>query len=150
MPICTTCKREDVKFSKNKTRSNGYNNECQVCHKGRLREYRMKPMGRAHSLNSAMRSRCKKKGLECTISVDYIAKKIAGGVCEVTGIPFDLSTDGTRVNNRSFCPSVDRIDPSLGYTEDNVQIVVWIYNRAKGVCGHGDVMKLVEALSNGS
>jgi hypothetical protein len=39
------------------------------------------------------------------------------------------------------------VGDQAGYTANNVQIVVWLYNRAKGDGTHEDVMQLVEALS---
>jgi len=47
-----------------------------------------------------------------------------------------------------FCPSLDRVDSSKGYTKDNVQLVCRIYNTAKGNGTKEDVMKMVDALKD--
>ncbi len=43
-------------------------------------------------------------------------------------------------------PSIDRIVPSEGYTDENTQVVVWAYNAAKGIGTSNDVMILARAL----
>jgi len=102
---------------------------------------------RAAALLRAIRNRSLKKGVACDIDKDWLLERLTTGVCEVTGIPFNLDMDSTE---RSFIPSLDQVIPSGGYTKKNTQVVVWIYNAAKGVDDHHAVMKLVEALSNGS
>lgn len=42
---------------------------------------------------------------------------------------------------------MDRKVPQKGYTPENVQMVVWIYNAAKWTGTHEDVMVLVRALA---
>jgi len=59
-----------------------------------------------------------------------IQKRIDAGFCELTGIAFDLN------GSRSFnSPSIDRIDPSLGYTYDNIRIICFAMNSALGNWG---------------
>lgn len=45
-----------------------------------------------------------------------------------------------------FAPSLDRVDPKLGYVTTNVQVVCWSYNQAKGQWDHQDVLVLARAL----
>lgn len=45
-----------------------------------------------------------------------------------------------------FAPSLDKINPALPYTKENTQVVVWIYNRAKGPNAHEDVLVLANSL----
>ena len=70
--------------------------------------------------------------------------KLNVGICEVTGIPF---TYGLNARN-PWSPSLDRIDPSVGYTLENTRVVVWIYNAAKNVFSDSDVMLMAHALVN--
>lgn len=81
------------------------------------------------------------------LTKEWIAEKLIAGSCEVTGITFDLNRDG-RGNGykKSFAPSLDRTNCELGYTQDNVKIVVWAYNGAKGTGSHEEVMLLAKAL----
>ena len=103
---------------------------------------RNNPFYRAGRLVADARMRAKQRNLPCDITTENIAERIQRGKCEVTGVPFELS----RIPQRAWCPSLDRINPVLGYTQDNIQVVAWIYNAAKGVHGHAEVIKLAEAL----
>jgi hypothetical protein len=78
------------------------------------------------------------------LTLEWLSERIAKGYCEVTGISFD--TKGHGAPARPFTPSLDRIDPSKPYTQSNTQVVVWIYNRAKGVHSHNDVVTMAKAL----
>lgn len=44
-----------------------------------------------------------------------------------------------------FAPSIDRINNDLGYTKDNCQMVVWIYNCSKNVFTNEDLYKMCKA-----
>lgn len=85
----------------------------------------------------------RRKKIEFNITFEDIFEKIEKGYCEVTNIPFEYT--GVRYN--PFAPSIDKIDPTKGYTKDNIQVVCLIYNRAKGINHHRDVIKMVRALS---
>lgn len=101
------------------------------------------PRYRASRLLVDARQRAKKSGLESDLDLDWVTSRIEKGLCQVTGISFDLSPS---VPARPFTPSLDRINPKLGYMKDNTQVVCWIYNRAKGVHNHSAVVTLAEAL----
>ena len=103
---------------------------------------------RARSLVTGTKQRAAKKGIDHDITNEWLLERLERGVCEVTGIPFTFTTGEIKGGHRSFTPSLDRTDPTKGYTKDNTKVVVWIYNGAKGVGTHEDVMKLVEALAN--
>lgn len=103
--------------------------------------YRRTPRGRAARLHSGAKARARNVGVEFALTVEWIQAKIEEGHCEVSGLPFDL-----RNGRRPFAPSLDRTDPNKGYTADNVKVVVWCYNAAKGTATHSDVLTLAEAL----
>lgn len=88
-------------------------------------------------------------GVKCDLSYRWIRDKIDNGFCEVTGIPFnyDYHNENEKLKfTNPWAPSIDRINSLGGYTKDNCQMVVWIYNRAKGEDKHEDVLKVAEAL----
>jgi hypothetical protein len=79
---------------------------------------------------------------------EWIEEKINIGVCEATGISFDLETrrlDAHALN--PWVPSLDRIDSSKPYLKENVQIVVYMYNVCKAEFSHEDVVKFAKMLS---
>lgn len=130
-------------FHRSPVNADGRNTECKTCVAKRAAlEYQARirtAAGRTQSLFNGARCRARDRGLEFTLTREWIAAAIEEGVCQVTGIPFDFSC-------RSFCPSLDRTDASGGYTPENVKVTCWLYNRAKGVGGHQDVMRMVHAL----
>ena len=159
MKVCADCREAKAldQFGKDKRRKDGLNVYCRACVRARSRRsrevpcYRQRhnewrraarttPRGRASRLITDARTRSE----IVTISLDWVAERLAKGTCEVTGIPFDLHSTGAPA--APFTPSLDQRTPGQGYTPENTQVVVWVYNRAKGVHDHAVVMRLAEAL----
>jgi len=90
---------------------------------------------------AAAKSRAKERGLNFDLKLKDLG---APTHCAVTGIEFDM-TKSFREGN-IFVPSLDRIDPSLGYVRGNVRVVIHGYNLAKHTGTDGDVMRFAEAL----
>ena len=101
--------------------------------------------GRAVKLYCSAHQRAKKFGSSITIDTAWVEGRLMIGYCKVTGLPFTMEPNK---NGRTspLSPSLDRIDSSKGYTEDNVQVVVWIYNNAKSHWGVGALHALARAL----
>ena len=138
--VCGETKR-CKNFPKQKS-GDGFQNICNVCRYERAKmrkETRSSsnpslPDGlraKANSLCSGARSRSKKKGLDFDIDIDLIEDKLRYGLCEKTGIPFrfDVNENGAR---SIYAATIDRIVPSLGYVDDNIQVVIMGYNGLKG------------------
>jgi hypothetical protein len=52
--------------------------------------------------------------------------------CAYTGIPLEFARGGSYVNKTNpMIATMDRIDSNLPYTKDNVELVIWEYNRFK-------------------
>lgn len=158
MKVCSKCKttKEVSQFYKSKDRPDGLCLQCKTCMQANAKkrrasgqeslvqqlwrqQARLTPAYRAGRLVAGAKQRT-----TCTLTMEWVRDKIAAGYCEVTGIPFDLEGHGAPA--RSFSPSLDRINPDEGYTPENTQVVAWIYNRAKGVQDHQDVLTLARAL----
>lgn len=92
-----------------------------------------------------IKRRAKRKGIAFTLTLDRVRSAIESGVCEVTGIKFDLESYGPKKRS-PWAPSVDRINPELGYTDDNVRVVVTIYNLAKSNFKADDLSRLARAI----
>lgn len=65
--------------------------------------------------------------MEFSLSPEWLEARLRMGRCVKTGIEFDLTVT-TEQHANPFAPSIDRLDCSEGYTEQNCRLVVWIYN----------------------
>lgn len=101
---------------------------------------------RAGVLLRGAKRRAEEKQIEFSLDKEWVMERLAAGKCEVTGLEFDLgeSTGNTR---HPHTPSLDRVDSRLGYTKQNTQAVVWIYNCAKSEWTLEQFMILVKALA---
>jgi len=79
------------------------------------------------------KERAKLRDLEFNLSIDWIYEQISSGKCSVTGIDYQFS------EFNPFQPSIDRIDRHKGYTQDNCQAVVLMYNYCKNRFTDADV-----------
>lgn len=70
-----------------------------------------------------------------------IQDRINAGRCELSGILFDL--ESVKAWN---IPSIDRIEPALGYTPDNIRIVCFALNTAMGDWGFDKLAEIVDAV----
>lgn len=89
---------------------------------------------RAKTLYYSARHRAKKKNIPFELTVDWIELKLKEGVCERTGINFEIKKYSKRegfskVNKLS--PSLDQTIPSAGYTVENVKVVCDQFNKMK-------------------
>lgn len=72
------------------------------------------------------RDRAKKNGQDFNIRVvDVIIPRL----CPYLDIP--LNTDKGRGRNQIDCPTLDRVNSALGYTEHNTQVISWKANKMK-------------------
>lgn len=100
---------------------------------------------KASNLVRYARRRARLKGLTFEITKEWVEARIRSFYCEATGLPFDLTKIPGRRN--PYGPSLDRKDPSQGYTRENTQVVVWIYNTLKSDFGEEEVSLLVQRLA---
>jgi hypothetical protein len=101
------------------------------------KEYRENKINSIHSIavsllcHTRRRSITNKHCQNFNLTLNWLKDKISNGVCEVTGIPFDINNK-TEYRVNPFYPSIDKINPKNGYTIDNCRLVCYIYNIAKG------------------
>ena len=68
--------------------------------------------------------------MDFNLDLDWLYKRLY--FCERTGIEFNIGYNGSNYSDRDLrTPSIDKINPELGYTKDNCQIVCWWYNVSK-------------------
>lgn len=66
------------------------------------------------------------------------------GKCEVTGLAFEFESLGAGPNPRSA--SIDRIDPSRGYTQGNARFILFAVNALKGRGTDQQMFMIAEAI----
>ena len=93
------------------------------------------------------RSRAKRKDIPFTLTHKEITERISTGMCEVTSLPFTFPTSEKGERN-PWQPSLDQKILGKGYTSENTQVVVLIYNMAKDVFTDENVKTLSRALLN--
>ena len=93
-------------------------------------------------------SRIKKYGLPGTAPTiaDLVTLWNAqGGKCAITGRPLACSESGAANE-----VSVDQIDARRGYGPDNIQLVEWAVNRAKGDLSMDEFLSMCRAVLEGA
>ena len=75
------------------------------------------------------RRRCRLKGLPFDLTLDWALSQAEAQEfrCCLTGIEFFAKHQAKSALN-PYAPSIDRVDPKGGYTQDNVRIVVFALN----------------------
>ena len=100
------------------------------------------PKWRMRKLVAMAKNRAAKKLLDFDIDGDYMMT-LWTGECAVTGVQLDLHNCGYR-RVSPYAPSIDRIEPELGYTIGNVRIVCYQANVAISEFGLRQFHKFVE------
>jgi len=96
------------------------------------------------------RKRAKQKGMEFNLSPEWILEEYdrMGGRCAVTGLYFNLKNDERYQKNPLF-PSVDRIDSSGDYTQDNCRLVCVCANYAMNEWGEWTLFDMARGIAEG-
>jgi hypothetical protein len=132
----------------------GYRGTCRVCENKWVRTKKpwdsdskrryqrdVRNRRRGLSLTTDAKQRAKAKGLPFALDWRNIQARIDGGVCEVTGIPFDL------FHPKSWnAPSLDQIVPGLGYTPSNTRVIIYALNAMANNWGFSTILKVADAL----
>jgi hypothetical protein len=162
MKKCSICKetKELSEFwirtwkTKNGEKKEGLRADCKSCagsnHKKNYTAQLQNgdPWKLAGELLNRMRDRTKKHGYSEPVDFtkEEVVEIITNGKCAITGFPFRLGTTGTNKEKNPFNPSPDRIDNSKGYSKDNVQWVVFIYNTMRNSFDDKDVLLFINHL----
>ena len=98
-------------------------------YKERRKKWRSSPSSRAREMIASSKWAAKKKCIPYDIDRAWLMPKLESGICELTGIPFQLEPlDDGRQN--PYTASLDRIVPSKGYVKGNVRVILWALNAA--------------------
>lgn len=122
---------------------------CKTCHCLRERIYRLddpdkvwlresRRRGKYLTYYAARRARDKGLPFDLDKHIEDINDRVLKGECELTGIHFDLKRNGEKWRS----PSIDRVEPDLGYVYSNIRIILWGLNSALGTWGE-DVFSFI-------
>lgn len=109
------------------------------------RAYYYGPRGTITALLSNAHDRARRAGVPFSLPRGWVAGRLERGVCEVTGLPFERTPRG-RSRCNPFAPSIDRIEPALGYAPANCRLVCFIFNQARSDFGDGVLLTMARAL----
>jgi hypothetical protein len=137
--------RQMLHYYKDVERSRKRSRERSAEFRARFKYSELRARNPARHLYWACFSRAKKKGLEMSLTQEWIAARYKKG-CAVTGIPF---ADGGTVGNSTKSASIDRIDNSKGYTQGNCRLVLYSVNMFKGTMTDVDMREIAAAIVAG-
>lgn len=91
--------------------------------------------------NDTVYHRCLKKGLDYDLDQyrDELTDRLRAMRCELTGIPLAFYGD-----TRWAAPSLDRIEPTLGYVYGNIRIVAFGVNALIGEWGEDTAYEIAK------
>lgn len=95
------------------------------------------------SLLSSSKERAAKKRISFSLTEEWAASRWTGK-CELTGIEFRLGQRGP--GPKPYSPSIDRINPTIGYDPDNCRFVLHTVNAMKGTLSDEEMYEIAEAL----
>lgn len=96
----------------------------------------LKPLEPREIINR-LKSSAKKRGIDFDLSVKDLDEIGFPITCPILGIPLKWNRGMPKEDSYSF----DRIDSSLGYTRDNLQILSFKANRAKNNLSADELIK---------
>lgn len=135
---------ENREYSRALSRDGYRRNRSVRLERGRAAYHRNKlsPAMIVKNLWGGAKRRARENGIEFGLTKSWVMERVVAGVCEVSGIRFEPG-DG---KHHPLSPTIDRIDRSRGYTEDNARLVIWAVNNLKGVGDDDTMWKVVEAM----
>jgi hypothetical protein len=102
--------------------------------------------GRAHKMLHNAKRRSKTTEIPVTINLEWIENKLTCGICELTGMPFDLNPSKLFSSN-PYAPSLDRINPKLKeYSPTNTRVVLAAVNIALNEYGEEHMLPILKAM----
>lgn len=142
-PLCAECQRVYERAWRLTRREALRTRRSQRAEKERTYRLEYDAIHRGRLLSAEARRRARRRGIPFDLDrhTQEIESRIQGGRCEMTGLPLDLYAKGMQWNS----PSLDRIDPTKGYTYANIRIVCFGMNAAMGNWGEAVLRRMLDA-----
>lgn len=137
MRICNICQRDlsEDSFFREKRVKSGLTGFCKECKNQRQRLWRRTNIKR--EMLRLAKDRARRLGLEFSLTIDDFSIPER---CPILGIPLEFT------NDRATSPSLDRINPKLGYTQDNIQVISFRANWMKGTMTMTELRQAAEQI----
>lgn len=130
---------EGKSINKQKYWANHRNKYRSIINAKNRKAYRYDKYRRASRLLQDARRRAKSRNLEYNLDRDWFMNEQCKG-CALTGIPFDFINVGS-----AKVPTIDRIDPTEGYTKENARLVLHIMNYWKSDYSDDELYEVAKA-----
>lgn len=93
------------------------------------------------------KQRSKQFNVPYDLNEEWLKEKLEIGFCELSGLKFEHSSNPDW-RASPFCPSIDRIIPSQGYTKENGRVICFCVNMARSNWGDDVLFKMCKAIIN--
>ena len=113
---------------------------CKICQRRTRRSSIQQRSGRM--LYDA-KKRSIKKNIPFNLTREWIQQKLVFGRCELSALPFEYGAKKGRLS--PFTPSIDRIVPALGYTQQNCRVICYCLNNLFGTWGEASSLEIIIA-----
>lgn len=114
--------------------------------KEQRQKYAISYKGRATKMWHNAKRRSKTTGAKVEITIDWIAAKLEKGVCQHTGLPFDLNP-ADKFSSNPYSPSLDKINPKIkDYTPENTRVVLTAVNKSLNEYGEETMLPILKAM----
>jgi hypothetical protein len=112
------------------------------------RKYFYTERGTITALLGNAKDRAARLSLPYDLDREWLAEKLKGGICELSGLPLERvpRTAAGGARSHPFAPSLDRVIPALGYVKWNVRLVCFIVNQARSDFGDEALLTMAVAL----
>lgn len=143
MRQCNVCKQL-LPFENFGKRKAGFQYTCKSCNKSRLKQANDLKMstfeGHIKTILLKIKSRAKARGIPFTLDLDYLVS-IAPKTCPVLDVELNWCFRSSKPTANS--PSIDRLNPNLGYVRGNVAWLSYRANRIKNDASLAELKKLI-------
>ena len=152
-----------VEFNKDKRSRDGLQGRCRQCDRTRNNQYRATHIdkwvirkskylsssnGRFIALLCSAKIRAKKLKLPFELDAEWLQDQYdkQNKCCLLTGIELVFETNfGCKKGPHPFSPSLDRINPTEGYTKENTRLVCTLINMAMNKYGEQTFVEMATA-----
>ena len=131
MKLCNKCnENKDISFYyKDKTTKTGYSGSCKLCSMEKVKLYYRTLNGLCDKINKEQESNRKKKNKSLP---KYSRLELKNWIINNSKFK-ELFIIWEQSNyNKLLIPSIDRINPNIGYEFGNIQVLTWEENNNKG------------------